>query len=331
VVGQGLIGRQRATALLEIPGAQPAATVDPVGNGPIAAGVPHYPFLTDVPPESYDAAVISVPHDLTFELAAMVLAAGKPVLVEKPLGTTASQAQALERLAGLVSLPSFVGYNYRFLPAVSGLVRAVRAGNLGTMRNLDLLVGHGGHPGSADSWKLDPVRAGGGVLLDPGVHLIDLLLTLAPDVVCTGIDATRGFWRTGIEEDVVVTFRAGQLIATLRVSHIRWLNTFRVEAHGEDGYAVAEGRGGNYGPMALRRGRRWAWREAGGRSQRDTEEVQAFGARDTSLVDELAAVICAWRSGETGSDFPVPADMAQGRRVTEMCEQLYARIGGSRV
>lgn len=330
VIGCGLIGRQRTEALLTIPRAVLAATVDPSAGPPAGDLAPHFQTLADVPIAGYDAAVIAVPHNRAFELAATVLRADKPVLIEKPLGTTGDQARKLQRLAGLVARPSFVGYNYRFLPAVSELVRCARAGELGTLRNLDLVVGHGGHPGSAAGWKLDPVQAGGGVLLDPGVHLLDLLLAISPAATCTSIEATRGFWRTGIEEDVVATFRAAEMIATVRVSHIRWINTFRVEAFGEDGYAIAEGRGGNYGSMTLRRGHRWAWRDPEVTSQRDSEEVHDFGVRDSSLREELGAVVAAWSSAPSATPFPQPADMAQARRVTELCEELYPRIGGSR-
>jgi 1,5-anhydro-D-fructose reductase (1,5-anhydro-D-mannitol-forming) len=327
IVGAGLIGRQRATALHEIPGATLSATVDPVS--PPLDGVAHFTSLTEVPADSYDAAVIAVPHHLATSLATEVLRAGRPILMEKPLGTTVAQAAMLTQLALQVPTPSFVGYNYRFLPAVAAVIDAIRSGALGTLRNIDLLVGHGGHPGSAEGWKLDPVRAGGGVLLDPGVHLLDLLLQVAPDVRCASIVATRGFWGTGIEEDVVATFTADDLIATVRVSHIRWLNTFRIEAYGDEGYAIAEGRGGNYGPMTLRRGRRWAWRESGVASQRDSEQITEFGDRDVSLRDELAAVADIW----TGRNAPPirPADLVQARRVTELCEQLYPRIGGAGV
>jgi 1,5-anhydro-D-fructose reductase (1,5-anhydro-D-mannitol-forming) len=328
VIGSGLIGRQRARALLDMPGADLAATIDPAGDA-MGGAAPHFATISELPGDSYDAAVIAVPHHVAPELAGAVLRAGKPVLMEKPLGTTGSQARELEELAGRVTRPSFVGYNYRFLPAVAQLMRSAQTGELGELRNLDLLVGHGGHPGSADGWKLDPVRAGGGVLLDPGVHLLDLLLRLAPDADCASIEATRGFWRTGIEEDVVATFRAGHLIATVRISHIRWLNTFRIEAYGEDGYALAEGRGGNYGAMTLRRGRRWAWRDPGVSSQRDSEEIRDFGTKDTSLREELAAVVAAWTGHEPAADAPAPAGMTEARCVTELCEQLYPRIGGS--
>jgi len=325
VVGLGLIGRRRAEALGRIAGATLAATVDPAPAAPVA-DAPHYAALAQVPRDAFDAAVVAVPHDRAVALAAEVLAAGRPVLVEKPLGVCAADARHLETLAASVGRPSFVGYNYRYLPAVSTLVRRVRGGAVGRLRNLDLLVGHGGHPGSAVGWKLDPARAGGGVLLDPGVHLLDLLLLLAPDVECAGVTATRGFWPTGIEEDVVATFRHEHLLATIRVSHVRWINTFRVEAFGEEGYAIAEGRGGNYGPMSLRLGRRWAWREPGVTSQRESERRTDFGSRDDSLHDELAAVVARWR-GEGSADAPQPASMAEARQVTELCEQLYRELG----
>jgi predicted dehydrogenase len=345
VVGLGLIGRQRAEIVRLLDGATLAATVDPfdgahaaIDDSPSAVAaatdaaldasveIPHYGDVAEVPEGSFDAAVIAVPHDHAFAIARSVLRGGRPVLVEKPLGVRGMQARELERLAADVPAPSFVGYNYRYLPAVAELLRRVKAGELGEVRNLDLLVGHGGHPGSAAGWKLDPARAGGGVLLDPGVHLLDLLLELAPAASCTAIEATRGFWPTGIEEDVVATFRHERLIATVRVSHIRWVNTFRVEAFGEDGYAIAEGRGGNYGPMTLRVGRRWAWTDTGAAGQRDCEEVLNFGAYNDSLRAELADVLARWRSEDTAAREPQPATMSEARRVTEACERLYRMI-----
>lgn len=323
----GLIGRQRAEALSRIDGATLAATVDPAGsNGTYAAGAVHYATVEQLPRESYDAAIIAVPHDVAGPLATGVLEAGRPILVEKPLAADAATARKLETLAGTLAAPSFVGYNYRYLPAIRELLSCVASGQLGTLRNIDMYVGHGGHPGSAASWKLDPERAGGGVLLDPGVHLLDLLLRLLPASECTAIEASCGFWPTGIEEDLVAVFREMNTIATVRVSHIRWINTFRVEVLGDRGYAIATGRGGNYGPMTLRIGRRWAWADMGAPSQRDSEIVYSYGSDNHSLRDELADVILRWRLGHTSVACLGPATMSEGRSVTELCEQLYARI-----
>jgi 1,5-anhydro-D-fructose reductase (1,5-anhydro-D-mannitol-forming) len=327
VIGYGLIGRQRVEALGNLSGVRLAGTVDPATADPSAStGAPHHTDIAEVSPDVYDAAIIAVPHDHATALAEAVLQSNRPVLIEKPLAIAAAQARRLEQLASFVPIPSFVGYNYRFLPAIQAILNVASSGRLGRLRNVDMLLGHGGHPESAEGWKLDPVRAGGGVLLDPGVHLFDLLLRLAPGIECTDVQATRGFWRTGIEEDVVATFCQDALLATVRVSHIRWVNTFRVEVIGEDGYAMAEGRGGNYGPMRLRIGKRWAWSEPGAGSQRETEEKQDFGTEDLSLRDELEAVVRAWHCGDHEEGAVRPATMEEGRGVTELCEALYLRL-----
>jgi 1,5-anhydro-D-fructose reductase (1,5-anhydro-D-mannitol-forming) len=327
VIGLGLIGRQRAEALASIEGATLSATVDPLRPDPAAtARVPHYSTVAELPSDSYDAAIISVPHDLAPPIAASVLRHGRAILIEKPLGVSGAEARQLEALAAGLSMPSFVGYNYRFLPAIDELWRRVEAGDLGALRHVEMFVGHGGHPDSATGWKLDPKRAGGGVLLDPGVHLLDLLRRLVPTARCVGVEATRGFWQTGIEEDVALLFRAERLIATLRSSHIRWVNTFRVEVFGDDGYAIAEGRGGNYGPMTLRVGRRWAWADANVAGQRESEELKDYGSHNDSLRDELADVISRWRGEQPPSGGAQPATMSEARMVAELCDELYTRL-----
>ena len=326
VIGCGLIGRKRLEAIKLLDEAALAATIDPVRAPTPEAGAPHYRSLRELPPESYDAAIIAVPHDAAPAVTEAILAAGKPVLVEKPLATSQAVARKLEKLADKVPSPSFVGYNYRFLPTVREVMRIAADGLLGRLRSIDMLIGHGGHPESGKGWKLDPRRAGGGVLLDPGVHLLDLLLQLAPDASCTAVEATRGFWGSGIEEDVAATFRAEMLLVTLRVSHVRWVNTFRIEIFGEDAYCIAEGRGGNYGPMTVRFGKRWGWHTGRGVTQRESETVQEFGTTDGSFHDELAEVINLWRTGQATDRAVNPATFTDACAVLELLDELYARI-----
>jgi 1,5-anhydro-D-fructose reductase (1,5-anhydro-D-mannitol-forming) len=326
VIGCGLVGKKRLEAIDLLEETTLAATIDPVREPPVETRAPHYRTIAELTPDAYDAAIIAVPHDVAPELTETILADGKPVLVEKPLATSPTVVRKLEELADQVPSPSFVGYNYRFLPTVREMMKIAANGRLGRLRSIDMLIGHGGHPESGKGWKLDPRRAGGGVLLDPGVHLLDLLLQLAPDASCTGIEATRGFWATGIEEDVAVTFRGEMLLVTLRVSHIRWINTFRIEIFGEDAYCIAEGRGGNYGPMILRFGKRWGWANGQGATQRESETVSDFGTTDVSLRDELAEVIHSWRTCQAVDHGLHPASFSEARAVVELLDELYARM-----
>lgn len=325
VIGHGLIGKKRAAALTGLEEGSLAGTVDPVVKSTLAA--PHYESLGQVPTDSYDAAVVALPHDLAVEACEQVLAAGKPVLLEKPLGTNLSDAQRLVRAAEQVGMPCFVGYNYRFIPHVRQALLAAKQGTLGVLRSADIFLGHGGHPGSAKGWKLDPARAGGGGLIDPGVHLLDLLSWLEPELELAHVQATGGFWKTGIEEDLVAVLGHQRLLATVRVSLVRWVNTFRVELTGEDGYALAEGRGGNYGPLTLRLGKRWGWNDGSGRSQRETETVEQLGNDDPSLTDELASVLRLWQGKPLDDEGPPPARFADGLRVAQLVDAMYRELG----
>jgi predicted dehydrogenase len=332
VVGHGLIGRQRANAihvLSQAGSCSLAGTVDPLPRSPeLYGGAPHFAQFGDVPQDRYDAAVIAVPHHLAGDLTRAVLAQLKPVLVEKPMGLHGAEARTLADAAR--GTASFVGYNYRFLPTFLEAMARIQRGELGPLRNIDMVLAHGGNPRSAEGWKLDPARAGGGVILDPGVHLFDLLLCLEPRLRLLHAAATRGFWKTGIEEDLVALFGHGNLLATARVSHIRWINTFRIEIGGDSGYVIIEGRGGSYGAQTIRYGRRWGWNDGSGRAQRETEERRDYGVQNDSLDVEMAAVVDRWNGGAATSSRggPDPATFDAGARIAQLCDEMYLFIGG---
>ena len=335
VIGHGLIGKQRARAIAgfekgEHPGVRLAGTVDPVARpADLFPSVPHYSDLSQAPANSYDAAVIALPHHIALDAARQVLGSGKPILIEKPLGLNAADAKEMADVAGRVSLPSFVGYNYRFLPTMQKVFERLTDGSLGELRSVDMMIGHGGHPRSTEDWKLRPEQAGGGVLIDPGVHLLDLALQVAPDLKCAAAQATRGFWKTGIEEDVSSILVSGRAIFSIRVSLLRWVNTFRLEFVGEDGYALIDGRGGTYGPQTLRIGKRWGWNDGSGRTHRQTEEAFDFGPANVSLDHEMSAVAHAWLKGHPPAAPSHPATMLEGVRVAELCDSMYSKISSS--
>jgi predicted dehydrogenase len=135
------------------------------------------------------------------------------------------------------------------------------------------MLGHGNSPGMEKSWKLDPIQCGGGSLLDPCIHLLDLVLCLASGTVSVrGGCAWSGFWNTGIEEEshFILSDSKG-VIYNIQSSLNRWKSTFSFSINGTDGYGVVDGRGKSYGPQSYKTGKRWAWLE--GVNQRDTELV----------------------------------------------------------
>lgn len=290
-MGLGLIGRERLKAAL----ANGLVVVGGVDSEVAAQNLDHpvevVPTLDALLAREPDLVTIATPHDVAGDIAIRCLSAGVKVLMEKPLGRSLDEARdicAAQQQPGQLN----VGFNYRFFSGVRHLLEDVRDGWFGQLISVTITLGHGGAPGDAHTWKLDPEHAGGGCLIDPGVHALDLMLMLlGQDVRARSLATWRGFWGTGIEEEahVVVTGPQG-VVGVLDLSIVRWRSTFRIEVHGSDGYGVVAGRGRSYGPQEYRRGRRWAWRDSG-LPQAETEEIVCIDDCSASFSDELRDVV----------------------------------------
>jgi predicted dehydrogenase len=112
--------------------------------------------------------------------------------------------------------------------------------------------GHGGRLGYEREWRADPAIAGGGELLDQGVHLIDLAgWFLGPFVHVQGFAHTY-FWNMPVEDNGFLLLRTleGQA-AQLHASSTEWKNLFSFEIYGREGKLHIEGLGGSYGVERL--------------------------------------------------------------------------------
>ena len=130
-----------------------------------------------------DGVDIVTPNASHPETAIAAWRAGKAVYCEKPLATTLPDAQRMTdawREAGAVSPraeASQVAFTLRFQPVVARAKDWLAEGRLGRILSFRARMAHGGYldPNRAYSWRLDKALAGGGALVDLGVHLIDLV------------------------------------------------------------------------------------------------------------------------------------------------------------
>jgi predicted dehydrogenase len=158
------------------------------------------------------------------------------------------------------------GFNYRFLPGIEELFNVFRTRKLGNILNVRITLAHGGSPNDRESWKLDLLKCGGGVMLDPGIHVLDIvneLLKISDDQIDYNklqIQTGRGFWNTGIEESANISFTSKkQVIYNIFTSIVNWENKFEIIATGEEYQFIITGRGGNYGSHGYKLVPRWFW------------------------------------------------------------------------
>ena len=188
---------------------------------------------------------------LNSTLAPIALAAvrhGKHVLVEKPAAINVAELEEVEAAAQKTGALVRVGYNHRFHPAALKAVELFRSGVLGPMMFVRGRYGQGGRVGYEKEWRADPRLAGGGELIDQGVHLIDLAGIFLGEFTIVEGHATTYFWNMPVDDNAFLSLRnAAGNTAWLHVSCSEWKNLFSLEIYGRDAKLHWEGLGGSYG------------------------------------------------------------------------------------
>lgn len=303
-VGYGLIGKKRIAALskeLHDTNELEIHVFDPLFQGNSTCGISFH-TNNEFSEMTFDAAIVSVPHNLLVHYTSIALSNSQKVLVEKPLARNLSELESVERNPNLAKLT--VGFNYRFMPAIIELKKLLNEGYFGDLISIKMELGHGGSPEDQKSWKIDKTLAGGGVVLDPGIHLIDLLAYVFKinyeNMEISSTDFWEGFWSSGIEELAVINGKSGKTLISMRSSIVTWKTRFFIEVIGTDGYAEISGRGRTDGPQLLRVGRRWGWLE--GKSQLNSEQELISSADDSSLDSETLSWLSTGENNATYND-----------------------------
>lgn len=164
-----------------------------------------------------EAMYLCTPHHLHREHAAMAAAAGKHILVEKPMARTMEEAHDIIGAAASAGVTLMVAENYRFMAAVRRAKRLIETGALGQLRLVQLQEEASFQP---DRWRNSLDLNGGGVFIDSGIHKVDILVYLAgypKDVYATALPQALG-GSEGEDGLVVVTRSAAGVVGLINHS-----------------------------------------------------------------------------------------------------------------
>ncbi|GAA1278841.1 Gfo/Idh/MocA family oxidoreductase [Pseudonocardia aurantiaca] len=164
--------------------------------------------------DDVDGVHICTPNHTHAALAEVVIAAGKPVICEKPLATTVQDARRLTELAQDADVVACVPFVYRFYPAVREARARIAAGEAGPLWLL-----HGSYlqdwlaSAGATNWRVDPALGGASRAFgDIGVHWCDLMEFVTGHRI-TRLAARMGLAfanRAGTEDGAAVVFDTDQ-------------------------------------------------------------------------------------------------------------------------
>jgi predicted dehydrogenase len=267
-----------------------------------------------------DIVVVSTPNGILGDVVTAALGAGKHVLMEKPMGRNLAEAERIFAAAESSGCVLHVGFNHRFHPAVRRAAGLVHNGAIGRLITIRARYGHGGRPGLEREWRSDPVQAGGGELIDQGVHLADLVQWIGgiPETAF-GVMQTA-VWPIGpLEDNAYALLRyADGAVAQLHVSMTQWKNLFSLEVYGEAGAVIVEGLGGSYGVERLIRMERAF---AGGVP---TVHEQRFEGEDLSWSLEWDSFLNRIETGQGNDGLP-----QDGLTAMRIVDAIYRSARGS--
>jgi predicted dehydrogenase len=217
VAGAGLIGRRHIEEVDASGSAQLAAIVDPFPAAQEVAdkfGVPLYGSLAELfETDKPDGVILATPNQLHVDGGLECVAAGLPVIVEKPVGDTVDGATRLVEAAEAAGVPLLTGHHRNYSAIMARAREIVQSGVLGSIVAV---------VGTAMFYKPDDYfdagggwrrQAGGGPILLNLIHEVNNLQSLVGDVVrvqAATSSATRGF---PVEDTaaMVFTFANGAL------------------------------------------------------------------------------------------------------------------------
>jgi predicted dehydrogenase len=253
IIGCGLIGNKRAKALPKDDVLIAAADVNLVRAQQFAASYPSCQHVSAdwrsiVTRDDVDTVVVATTNDQLAPVSLAAIEAGKHVLVEKPAARSAAEIAPLLPSAEKHRVAVKVGFNHRCHPALLKAREIVDSGQLGPMMFVRGRYGHGGRLGMEKEWRGNPEIAGGGEMLDQGVHLIDLARWFLGDFTDVSGHVGTFFWNWPVEDNGFALLKtADAKVAWLHASCSEWKNLFSLEIYGRDGKLAIDGLGGSYG------------------------------------------------------------------------------------
>lgn len=244
IIGYGKMGRTRELALRQSGRGIVTAITDTLLTNP-----PDSARWTDTPEEiiqdpEIDAVFICTPNFLNKPLTIAALASGKHVFCEKPPAFTAAEVREIQLAEKQSGCRLMYGFNHRHHASIRKMKDIVENGELGKVLWMRGRYGKEVDEAFFSGWRANKELAGGGIMLDQGIHMLDLMLYLGGGFDEVQAMVSNLFWKIdGIEDNVFVNLRSCEsgVCASLHSTMTQWRYIFSLEVFLQEGALILNG------------------------------------------------------------------------------------------
>lgn len=292
IAGYGVVGKRRRHFIDQHPDLRVVAVCDRSfsGEGVLGDGIAFYQTperLLQTP--GLDALFVCLTNEVAADVTIAGLERGLHVFCEKPPGRDVPDIErviAVERLHPHLKLK--YGFNHRYHDSVRDALALVQSGQFGRVLNMRGVYGKSQFIsyGAPSDWRTQRNVAGGGILLDQGIHMVDLMRLFGGEFNEVMSIVSNDFWKHDVEDNAYALMRSEQgCVAMLHSTATQWRHRFNLEITCEKGALILAGilsGSKSYGAETLS----VIW--AGNDDQGDPKEQTTRYNRDPSWADEIA-------------------------------------------
>ena len=203
-----------------------------------------------------NAIFICTPNYLNKPLTIQALKAGKHVFCEKPPAFNSKEVEEIiiaERESGKKIM---YGFNHRHHESIQYMKKLVESKEYGKVIWMRGRYGKSVDQSFFDTWRVKKELSGGGILIDQGIHMLDLFIMLGSGFDSVKADVSSNYWNQEIEDNVFAIYKNSKtgVVASLHSTMTQWRHLFSLEVFLEKGYLVLNGlktSSGTYGDEIL--------------------------------------------------------------------------------
>ena len=247
IAGYGVVGKRRRQFIDANPHLQTIAVCDQrlPGTGTFDDGVQHFSHYEALLETPLDALFVCMSNDMAAEVTIAGLNAGLHVFCEKPPGRSVEEVRrVMECEQAKPDQRLKYGFNHRYHDSVRDALALVQQGTFGPMVNLRGVYGKSQliSFGQDSDWRTKRAISGGGILLDQGIHMVDLMRLFGGEFTQVHSFVSNAFWKHDVEDNAYALMRTDAgVVAMLHSSATQWRHRFHLEMTLQKGTLILSG------------------------------------------------------------------------------------------
>lgn len=246
IAGFGVVGKRRKDCIDRHPHLRVIAVCDQtfVGEGALPDGIRYYQDYRRLLTEDLDVLIVCLTNEIAAEVTIAGLGAGLHVFCEKPPGRNVEDiVRVIAHERQYPALKLMYGFNHRYHESVQDSLSILRSGELGRVINMRGVYGKAKLiTFNQPDWRTKREIAGGGVLLDQGIHMVDLMRLFGGDFTEVHSFISNNHWGYDVEDNAYALMRtADGVVGMLNSSATQWRHRFHLDINFERGSLILGG------------------------------------------------------------------------------------------